>query len=409
MIKTPPDFDSLEHTFISRDILTIEPLLDFLDEIGSPHKKLPPTIHVAGTNGKGSTIAMLRAIYETQGYKVHTITSPHLHCITERFVLASQTITKDALWSEIERYEQRARTYHLSWYELMIGISLNLCAQTPADVLLLEVGLGGEFDATNVIEAPILSMITPISLDHYDFLGDNLKNIAKAKAGIIKENCPVLSATQDVDVANLLKEVAYNHHSPFKIASVDKTIPQPNLPGEHQKENARLVIEAIEFLKDQLPVTKSSIEKGLQMIKWPGRLEELGKIGKSRLWFDVGHNPAATQAVQRFFSTHPGPKTLLFALLKSKEARETLKPLMSCFDSIVFFEPCEAERYHSSKLLQEIAQDLGSSSILAQDLQSALKMAIKDNSTEILIAGSHYISLEIREILESPVIKKLIP
>ncbi len=342
MTQPSYDFDALEHKFISCNVLTVKPLLNFLNEIGSPHKSLPPTIHVAGTNGKGSTVAMLRAIYEAQGYKVHTITSPHLYCITERLVLASKTVSQETLWTTIKRHEKQAQAHQLSWYELMIGTSLSLCAQVRADVLLLEVGLGGEFDATNVIAAPVLSIITPISLDHSDFLGNNLKDIAQAKAGIIKKDCPVLSALQEPEVEKVLRDISHSHNSLFIRASLDKNIPKPNLPGDHQQENASLVIEAIELLKNQLPVTKAALQKGLQNIKWPGRLEKLGKIGRSRLWFDVAHNPAAAKTVQYFFRSYPGPKTLILALLKSKDARETLKPLIDCFDSLFFFKPCEA-------------------------------------------------------------------
>ncbi|HBN22955.1 MAG TPA: hypothetical protein DD412_06940 [Holosporales bacterium] len=397
------NFSTLEQQFAPRKTLTreiaLEPLQHFLKNLGDPQKHLPPVIHVAGTNGKGSTIAMLRAIYQAQGYKVHVITSPHLYDITERLVLANVQITQETLWNTLKEHEVLAKKHHLSWYELLIGVFFILASRIPADVMLLEVGLGGEFDATNVIDAPALSLITPISLDHHDFLGHDLKDIAKAKAGIIKESCPCLSAPQPPLVNTVLKETVQKLNCSFHCVSLDKkSTPQPNLLGEHQRENSQLALKAVALLQDKLPVTKKNSEHGLKNIIWPGRLEFLKQKEGVNLWFDVAHNPASAQAVHDFFTKRPGKKCLLFALLKSKDAKETLKPLVKAFENLMFFTPKDIDNYHSPRELSCMAQDLGIKSDINITLNEALQTALSLSPSDILIAGSHYFSDELRRI-----------
>lgn len=400
MTLTPFDFSTLEHQFAPRKTLThdtaLGPFQHFLKEQGDPQKHLPPVIHVAGTNGKGSTIAMLRAIYQAQGYKVHVITSPHLYDITERLVLANNKITQEDLWIAMKDHEALAQKYHLSWYEFLIGVSFTLAAKTPADIMLLEVGLGGEFDATNVIDAPALSLITPISLDHHDFLGHDLKDIAKAKAGIIKARCPCLSAPQRPAVKEVLEKTAQKLNTSLSHVSLDKKSSfHPNLLGEHQKENAQLALKAVTLLQEALPVTQGNREAGLKNINWPGRLEFLKKKEGANLWFDVAHNPASAQAVHDFFIQRSGEKCLLFALSKSKDAKETLKPLVKSFDTLFFFTPDEADAYYPAETLGEISQDLGMKSHINMTLKGALKKALRLNPHDVLIAGSHYFSQEL--------------
>lgn len=403
MTLTPFDFSTLEQQFAPRKTLTrdvaLEPLQRFLKELGDPQKHLPPVIHVAGTNGKGSTIAMLRAIYQAQGYKVHVITSPHLDNTTERLVLANEQITQETLWNALKDHEDLAQKHHLSWYEVLIGVFFILSSKTPADIMLLEVGLGGEFDATNVIDPPVLSLITPISLDHYDFLGRDLKGIAKAKAGIIKEDCPCLSAPQRPVVKEVLQSTAQKRNSPFYYVTLDKNSTlQPNLLGDHQRENAQLALKAVALLQDKLPVDQENREYGLQHIRWPGRLDFLKQKEGASIWLDVAHNPASAQAVHDFFIQRSGGKCLLFALLKSKDAKETLKPLVKSFAHLFFFTPKEADGYHSPEILSEIAQDLGKKSTINLSLNEAIEKALNLNTSDILIAGSHYFSTELQRI-----------
>ncbi len=386
------------------------PLHQFLNDGGAPHKRLPPTIHVAGTNGKGSTIAMLRAIYRAQGYKVHVMTSPHLYDITERLVLSNEQITQKQLWEALKAHKNLAKKHQLSWYEFLVGVSFVLASKTPADLMLLEVGLGGEFDATNVIETPILSLITPISLDHYDFLGKDLKGIAKAKAGIIKTNCPCLSAQQVPEVEAVLRETAQHIKAPLHFVSLSKKmVYKLNLPGKHQEDNAQLALEAVSLLQTILPVDHKAIEAGLQAIHWPGRLEYLGKMKGASLWFDVAHNPASAQAVYDFFIKRPGRKCLIFALLKSKDAPETVRPLVKGFDHLIFFSPKDSPRYHPPEDLVEIveslegkAHNLTTFSLTTFGLttfESALDKALELEPKDLLIAGSHYFSGELSGVL----------
>jgi len=403
MTLTVFDFSSLEQHFPPRKILTrkiaLEPLLHFLKEVGDPQKHLPPTVHVAGTNGKGSTVAMLRAVYQAQGYKVHVVTSPHLYDITERLVLSNNQVTRKALWNALKEHESLAQKHNLSWYELLIGVSFILASQTPADVMLLEVGLGGEFDATNVIDTPALSLITPISSDHHDFLGNDLETIAQAKAGIIKKGCLCLSSPQIPVVKTVLEKTARKLNSPFYCVSLDKkTAAKPNLLGDHQRDNAQLVLKAVSLLQNKLPVDHEAVENGLQNIVWPGRLERLNQKEGVNLWFDVAHNPASAQAVHDFFIRRSGEKCLLFALLKSKDAKETLKPLVQSFKTLIFFTPKVADGYHSAAVLADISQELGKESNVDMSLKDALKKALLLNPSDILIAGSHYFSAELKDL-----------
>lgn len=398
--NAPCDVSSLESQFVSRRVLTLEPLRRFLADIGNPQQALPPIIHVAGTNGKGSSVAMLRAIYQAQGYGVHVMTSPHLHRVTERLILVGKEVSPQVLWDAFERHHGLAKVHNLSWYELMIAVSFELCVQTPGHVLLLEVGLGGEFDGTNVIEAPALSMITPISLDHEEFLGSDIENVARAKSGIMKAGCPCLSSLQEPAVERVLRQVARDVDAPFEVVSMSlDQVPRPNLEGGHQHENARLVVQAIEQLQPVLPVGANAILKGLQAVTWRGRLEKIGFYKGAQIWFDVAHNPASAQVVGDFCSKLVGRKILLFALGKSKDAKKTLTPLMTAFDEVIFFAPPDKERYHTPQDLAILANDLGAQPHLTQDFSSALSLAGSLRGSHILIAGSHYLAEVIENLL----------
>lgn len=276
--------------------LSLDRVQRLLAALGHPEKKLPPVIHVAGTNGKGSTIAFLRAILEAAGLRVHTYTSPHLVRFNERFRLGEvgegKLVSDAELTAALEECERANGGEPITVFEITTAAGILLFSRHLADVLLLEVGLGGRLDATNVIDAPLVSIITPISIDHTDFLGDTLEKIAAEKAGIFKHNVPAIIAAQNRDVLTVLERQAARLNAPKKIAGEDWTateergrlvyqddnglldLPAPKLYGRHQFENAGLAIAALRALP-QFKISPAAFEAGMVKAEWPARLQRL--------------------------------------------------------------------------------------------------------------------------------------
>jgi len=415
--------DTLESQFRPRDTLTLEPFLGFLKAIGDPHKTLPLTIHLAGTNGKGSTSALLRAILEAAGYRVHAYTSPHLVCMTERLVLAGEEITQSSLTELIEQFWDQAKACDLTWFEVITGVAFHAFASVPADVVLLETGLGGQYDATNVISDPRITVLTPISHDHHRFLGHSLGEIAQAKAGILKSGAVCVSASQPKEVLTVIKERVQQLGIPLSLQGQDwdittnqdddvlfqyqneqHSLPKPNLLGPHQVQNAGTALAVLKAISEIFPVSEAAIKKGLGTVKWPGRLERIGETKDgAKVWYDVAHNPAATQAVQAFFKGRPGKKVLIFALLKSKDLETTLRPFLEGFDQLIFFSPQDPHRYHDPEAAQAIVHKNGGTCLLSPSLLQAFDLI--HDASDILIAGSHYFAHELQELSSSLFLK----
>ena len=277
--------------------LSLDRMQRLLAALDHPEKKLPPVIHVAGTNGKGSTVAFLRAILEAAGKRVHAYTSPHLVRFNERFRLGAagegKLVSDDELAAALEECERANAGAPITVFEITTAAGLLLFARHPADVLLLEVGLGGRLDATNVIDHPLATIITPISIDHIDFLGDTLEKIAAEKAGILKRGAPAIIAAQDRDALAVIERQAARLGAPLKIAGEDWTateergrlvyqderglldLPAPKLYGRHQFENAGLAIAALRAIK-QFKLPPAAYEAGMVKADWPARLQRLG-------------------------------------------------------------------------------------------------------------------------------------
>lgn len=319
-----------------------------LEALGNPHTKLPPVIHVAGTNGKGSTIAMLKSIFEQAGLKVHRYTSPHLIEFNERILLAGKTITDGHLSSVLERTRIAAEKLNLEpkFFEGTTAAAFLAFSETKADVLLLETGLGGRLDPTNVVPTPLLTMITPISYDHTEHLGTKLLQIAHEKAGIIKENTPCIIGPQTDEVYQLLlnkcEEVSapafcyeYDFFSKkmeggFQYLSqkFNLKFPAPNLLGKHQIENAASVIAAITLLNDKFKITTKQLTDGLINIDWPGRLQLVDKEKTKQLtgdnieiYLDGAHNNSGAAILGDWLKTRAGTKTyLILAMTQNRDA-----------------------------------------------------------------------------------------
>jgi len=327
---------------------------ELLAKMGNPEKRLPPVVHVAGTNGKGSTIAFLRAMLEVAGYRVHTYTSPHLHRFNERIVLAGREIDDTTLFTVIEAARIAAGENSYSFFEGTTAAAFLAFSETPADILLIETGIGGRFDPTNVVEHPILDIITTISPDHMDILGHALAEIAWHKAGIMRENVPCVVSFQPEEVQLLLAQEAKNigafacnyaeHWAVQKTeagmrylnADGAMDLPTPALLGPHQYVNAGNAITAATLLED-FNVDGDAVIAGLCNVRWPGRMERIteGACAKMlpegfELWMDGGHNMAAGHMLAAFLEENwqDKPTMIIFGTTQGKDVASLLSPLV---------------------------------------------------------------------------------
>ncbi len=292
-----------------------------LGELGDPHKAMPPCVQIAGTNGKGSTTAFLRAMLEAAGKRVHVYTSPHLVRFHERIRLGGRFVDEDRLAATFEEVERVNGGRAITLFEITTAAAMMLFAREPADVLLLEVGLGGRYDATNVVEKPIASVITPVSLDHQKFLGDDISAIAHEKAGILKALTPAVISRQDPDALAAIEREAARVGAPLIVSGQDwqareergrlvfedgdglLDLPLPRLVGRHQIENAGAAVAALRATP-ALATPVAAIEQGLGLVDWPARMQRLasGRLPEllpagSELWLDGGHNPDGGRAI----------------------------------------------------------------------------------------------------------------
>ncbi|MGH7064457.1 MAG: bifunctional folylpolyglutamate synthase/dihydrofolate synthase [Stellaceae bacterium] len=322
-----------------------------LARLGNPQDRLPPVIHVAGTNGKGSTIATLRACLEAGGYRVHAYISPHLVRFHERIRLAGKLIEEEALLAILEECERANRDEPITYFEITTVAAFLAFARTPADFVLLETGLGGRLDATNVVPRPAATAITPISLDHQAFLGDTIAAIASEKAGILKPGSPAVIGPQIVEAEAVLEARAAAIGAPlyrfgrewrceargdgmrFAGARRQFDLPLPSLPGAHQIANAGAAIACLERL-DGVTLSRDSIAEGLRHIEWPARLQRLTRgplVELSpgwELWLDGGHNPGAGAVLAAVASGwRDRPLCLVTGMLNTKDAAGFLAPL----------------------------------------------------------------------------------
>lgn len=319
-----------------------------LARLGNPHHRLPPVFHVAGTNGKGSTCAFLQAMLTASGHRVHVYTSPHLVRFNERIRLAGELISDDALAMLLDECERANDGAPITFFEITTAAAFLAFSRLAADALVLEVGLGGRLDATNVIERPLAALITPVDYDHQAFLGDTLEAIGGEKAGIIKRGAPVIAGPQHGAVNEVLRRVSAMADAPLTLwgegfsAHEEKhrmvfedrdgllDLPMPKLKGAHQISNAALAIAALRT-QTALPVSDKAIEQGLETVSWPARMQRLtyGPLiedlpSGSELWLDGGHNPhggaAIAAAVADLEDARPRPLYLIVGMLETKDA-----------------------------------------------------------------------------------------
>ena len=396
--------------------LTLDRVWRLLDALGNPQNDLPPVIHIAGTNGKGSTQAMIRAGLEAAGHSVHAYTSPHLARFHERIRLAGTLITEEALTDLLDECYAANGGEDITYFEITTCAAILAFARTSADYTLLEVGLGGRLDATNVIDTPALTIITPVSMDHEAYLGNTLAAIAGEKAGIIKRRVPVIVGPQDEAGLNVIEAranrlgapiLAYGQHwhaSPEREGMIyqDETglldLPRPVLPGDHQIQNAGMALAALRHLG----CDEMACEAAVTNAAWPARMQrlrtgplaEMATASGAELWLDGGHNPAAGIALASVLRSLPKrPTHMICGMLNTKDVRGYLAPLSGVADSLMALSiPNEAATLPAADTAQA-ARDVGMSASVAPDLKSALS-SILDQTPEarVLICGSLYLA-----------------
>jgi len=410
--------------------LSLDRLQRLLAVLDHPEKKLPPVIHVAGTNGKGSTVAFLRAILEAAGQRVHAYTSPHLVRFNERFRIGgpggSKLVSDEELVATMEECERANAGGRITVFEITTAVGLVLFARHPADVLLLEVGLGGRLDATNVVDNPVATIITRISIDHTDFLGDSLDKIAAEKAGILKRGVPAIIASQPRDALAVIERQAARLGVPLKVAGESWTateergrlvyqdetglldLPPPKLYGRHQFENAGLAIAALRAIK-KFVVPPAAYDAGMVKAEWPARLHRLGQgrlvdlaPAGSELWLDGGHNPDGGRAIAAALADLEErvsrPLVLIVGMLASKDCEGFLSNFAGLARRMIAVPVPGVETGLSATTVADTARAIGLSATTRESLTEALVAARKldlDPPPRILITGSLYLAGEV--------------
>lgn len=413
--------------------LSLGRISDLLEKLDNPHLRIPPAFHVAGTNGKGSTLAFVRAILEAAGYRVHVHTSPHLVNWNERYRLAGKLVDDDKLADAIELVIETNAGRAITIFEIMSAVMFVLFSEHRADFSLIEVGLGGRFDATNVIPSPLVTAIAPVSMDHQAYLGDTLEKIAFEKAGIIKPGVPVAVGVQDQGAREVIEEVAAKNSAPIHVSGQDfdfyrdatgfvfqdgeglLDLPLPKLAGEHQLANAALAIAAIRASGTE--VTAAAYSDGMMNVRWPGRLEKLqeGAITKlldnyPEIWIDGGHNPHAGKAIAAELlrrNKDANRKTLLICgMINTKEPLGFFSSFEKLNADLIAIPVAMSEAGIPPDELAAIASKAGIRSQTAKSLQDGIDQAAKmisgDGDQQIIFCGSVYMVGEVLALNGTP-------
>ena len=400
-----------------------------LAALGHPETKLPPVIHVAGTNGKGSVVAFLRAMLEAAGKRVHVYTSPHLVRYNERYRLGDTGDAGLRRGARRNAHRMRARqstAKPITVFEITTAVGMMLFARHRADVLLMEVGFGGRLDATNVIAHPLASIITPISIDHTDFLGDSIEKIAAEKAGILKRDTPAIVAAQPRDALAVIERQAGRLNAPLKIAGEDWTateergrlvyqdeaglldLPAPKLYGRHQFENAGLAIAALRAIKP-LKIAPAAFEAGVAKADWPARMQRLGQgaltalaPAGSEVWLDGGHNPDGGRAIAAALADLEErvsrPLVLIVGMMATKDCQGFLSNFTGLARRMIAVPIPNVEKGMSAEAVADAARAIGLPATSRDNLTEALEAARKldlDPPPRILITGSLYLAGEV--------------
>jgi dihydrofolate synthase / folylpolyglutamate synthase len=417
--------------------LGLERMQLLLERLDHPERKLPPVIHIAGTNGKGSTLAYLRAILEAAGLRVHAYTSPYLVRINESFRLGrvggGVLIGDDELQNALAHCERINAGAPLTFFEAKTAAAFYLFAQHPADVLLLEVGLGGRLDSTNVIEAPLATVIAPISMDHTDFLGDTLTSIAGEKAAIIRRGVPVISAEQPAEAMTVIEAQANRVRAPLHAAGegwhvgVERgrlvyqddrglmDLAAPKLFGRHQFDNAGLAIATLRAV-ETLKIPSAAFEAGIVNAEWPARMQRLssGALLEQaprgcEIWLDGGHNAEGGRVVAAALGDLEErvsrPLVVIAGMMANKDAGAFLANFAGLTRHIIAVEIPHQDNSMPPDRLADATRALGMRVEIAEGVEAALRALTHlayEVPPRILITGSLYLAGHVLSLNGTP-------
>ena len=394
--------------------LTLDRVWRLLDALGNPQNDLPPVIHIAGTNGKGSTQAMIRAGLEAAGKRVHAYTSPHLARFHERIRLAGALISEDYLTEVLDECYAANGGESITYFEITTVAAILAFARTPADYVLLEVGLGGRLDATNVVEKPALTIITPVSYDHPQFLGETVAEIAFEKAGIVKRGVPCVVARQSDDAAEVIEARIEKLGAPLiaegqhwhvaeergRLVYQDETglldLPPPSLMGAHQFQNAGVAIAALRHLGFSEMACEAAVTKAV----WPARMQKLESgplleaVPMAEFWLDGGHNAACGATLAETLSRLPKREThLICGMMNTKDVSGYLAPIVPHASSLTGVSiPGETNTLPADETARH-ATEAGIPSTTAESVEAAVNTISRQSpDARILICGSLYLA-----------------
>ncbi|APH57837.1 Dihydrofolate synthase [Granulibacter bethesdensis] len=403
--------------------LSLGRLEALLEKLGHPERSLPPVVHVAGTNGKGSTCAFLRALAEAAGQRVHVYISPHLVQFNERIRLAGELVSEPVLVEALEEVERVNAGAPITVFEVITAVALLLFSRVPADLCVVEVGLGGRFDATNVV-TPVVSAIASISIDHREYLGDDIRGIAAEKAGILKSGAPGVTGLQQPEVLEVLDREAAKqgvsllardrdwhiarHGNGLRYSDADGAVdlPLPALPGEHQLDNAGIAVAAMRAAaKTAIPL--SWLAEGLARAEWPARMQRLtGLLAKDlpdgwELWLDGGHNPGAgVMLAGHLRGWKDRPAHVIVGMKQAKDAGQFLASVLPEADTVwAIAEPGQ----YLALPVEAIVRASGGKAIPGPTVREAMAAILKQAEAgsvpgRILICGSLYLAGEILKL-----------
>jgi dihydrofolate synthase/folylpolyglutamate synthase len=416
--------------------LSLDRIRRLLDRLDHPETKIPPVIHVAGTNGKGSTVAFMRAVLEAAGRSVHVYTSPHLVRFNERFRIGAAgggaLVSDEALAQALEECERANAGEPITVFEIETAAAFLLFSRHLADVTLLEVGLGGRLDATNVIEAPLACAITPVSMDHLEFLGDSIQRIAAEKAAILKRNVPAAIAPQNAAALAVIEQEARRVRAPLRVAGEHWSVhgehgrlvyqdddglldlPLPKLGGRHQVDNAGLAIATLRAAGFTVPL--AAFEAGIAKAEWPARMQRLtqGKLKAlippdSELWLDGGHNADGGRAVAAALGDIeervPRPLVLIVGMLATKDNAGFLRNFAGLSRHVMVVPVPRQDKSVPAETLVDIARGVGLPAESRNSVEAALAAVARLElmpAPRILITGSLYLAGEVLALNGTP-------
>jgi len=407
--------------------LSLDRVERLLADLGSPHRRLPPVVHVAGTNGKGSTIAFMRAALEAAGKRVHVYTSPHLVRFNERIRLAGALVDDERLADALARCEAVNAGQSISVFEITTAAAFVLFSESQADYLLLEVGLGGRYDATNVIDRPAATVITPVSIDHVEFLGSTIEKIAYEKAGVLRRGVPAIVAEQSDAALRVIEREALKVGALRRFAGRDfhvraengrlvyedadglVDLPAPRLAGRHQRGNAATAVATLRAIEPRL--ANSALERGLFEVEWPARLQRLrgGPLVAlappgAEIWLDGAHNEAGgrvlAEAIADLEDHAPRPLALICGTLASKDTAGFLGHFKGLAQEALAVPVAGEHAARPAEEVAAIARSVGIEAAAFDGVASALKfLAARPWPTppRILVAGSLYLAGSVLE------------